>query len=165
MNKTLGPGTIPTRTYNGTLILTGGDAFTSDFLVLNKINFPGVTFTAILDGFLIFEENTGEIEFLRTGLLQILATSNYSIGTGSSRLELSPELWNGTEWVTLNARSAAFPSTGIEQNMFMGQLIAERGHKIRFYIKAAVGSIASITTVLSNGAVIPASIIHLAMWS
>ena len=160
----MGYGARPKKTYDGNLILTGGDPFTGSFQIINKVNFPNVVFTPKLDGFLQFDQDLGEFTFLKTGLLQIIATSNYSIGTGSSRLEIVPEMWDGTSWDFLTGRSSQFPSTGVEQNVLMGQLPVIKGHKIRFCGKVAVGNVSSITTVLSNGAVVPASIINLTMW-
>lgn len=160
----MGYGRKPNRLYTGNMILTGTHVLSSSFEIINKVNFSGLTFIPTLDGFMQFDEDSGEYTFLKNGILFIDGTSNYNITTGNSRIEVSIEKYDGS-WGYLNARSGTFPSLGPNQVHMAGKIIILKGQKLRFSTCVQVGSASYTTTVLSNTSVIPSAVVDFSLWS
>lgn len=149
-------------TYFGKIIVSGNDLIPNTFQLYQKVIFPNLNFEVEGGNLFEFDENTGEITFLRSGIMHIIATLNIDTALGTAKVEISTQRNKGLGWNYLDARVAELPVIGQRQTILAGTIDDnEKGHKIRFELCGPSGNPTFKTQTLANSSIVFATIIDI----
>lgn len=137
------------------------------FTLMNKINFPNLTFSSEFDNLITYDENTGIFITQHKGVLMMSATLNLNAMQASAELRLIPEFNqnDGNGWITGAGKKVVLTAITPTQIEWAGTKELEKGSQIRFYFSAISGNIIFKTEILDQGGplecVVPAAMFYL----
>lgn len=134
------------------------------FTIMNKINFPNLTFTPQFDNLITYDENTGIFVLQHQGVLLMSATLNLHAMQASAEIRLIPEFNIGSGWVRGAGKKVVLTAITPTQIEWTGSKELKKNSQIRFYFSAISGNIIFKTEILDQGGLgctVPAAMFYL----